>query len=70
VWNFSVSVDQFSSLCERVSTLERQISSFFSNRPGTIEDTIKPLEEGLESLRLSVDKLQASVEGELTQLTS
>jgi hypothetical protein len=57
---FSVTVDQFARLSERVSELERKSSPSVSNRPGGIEDEIEKiesLEEGLESLRLAVEKL-------------
>jgi hypothetical protein len=58
---FSVPVDQFGSLSERVSELERKSSPSVSNRPARIEDEIEKiesLEEGLESLRLAVEKLR------------
>jgi hypothetical protein len=66
---FAVPVDQFSSLCDRVSSLERQIVSF--STPGAkIDDVsfIEAQEEGLETLRLSLRRLETSVEGELNQL--
>jgi hypothetical protein len=56
---FSVPVDQFASLSERVSELERKSSPSVSNRRRGIEDEIEKiesLEEGLESLRLAVEK--------------
>jgi hypothetical protein len=64
---FSVSIGQFSALAKRVSELERRIPCR-SNSPGEIEGRIESLEEGLESLRLALEKLQTSVEGEFNQL--
>jgi hypothetical protein len=64
---FSVPVDQFSLLFERVSSLERQISSF-SNPGRQIEEEIASQEEGLESLRLGLEKVKSSVEAELGRL--
>jgi hypothetical protein len=58
---FSVPVDQFLSLSRRVSTLERQISSF-SSSPRQIEERIAWQEEGLEHLRLALEQLHASPE--------
>jgi hypothetical protein len=58
---FSVPVDQFASLSERVSELERKGSPSLSNKPARLEDEIEKiesLEEGLESLRLAVEKLR------------
>jgi hypothetical protein len=58
---FSVPIDQFASLSERVSELERKSSPSVSNRPGGTEDAlekIESLEEGLESLRLAVERLR------------
>jgi hypothetical protein len=66
---FSVSVDQFSLLFERVSSLERQISSF-SNPVPQLAEKIESQEEGLADLRLAVEKLQTSLEGEFSQLKS
>jgi hypothetical protein len=62
---FSVSVDQFSSLSERVSALERQISS---NQPSQIEEKLQTHENGLEALRLVLEKLKTSLQAHLTQL--
>jgi hypothetical protein len=64
---FSVSIDQFSLLFERVSSLERQISSF-TNSGRQIEGEIESQKRALESLRLSLENVQSSVEGELSQL--
>jgi hypothetical protein len=65
----SVPVGQFAALCDRVSELERGISSS-SKRPGRIEEHIVSQEEALESLRLTVEKLGISVERELNELKS
>jgi hypothetical protein len=51
---FSVSVDQFARLSDRVSKLERQVASF-SNPPG-------------DALRLAFEALKTSLESELSQL--
>jgi hypothetical protein len=67
---FSVPVDQFLSLYERVLELERQMSASFSNRPDEIGDQIESQEQGLENLRLAVEKLQTSVERGLTTPTA
>jgi hypothetical protein len=64
---FSVSVDQFSRLFERVLELERQISSF-TNPGRQIEDELQSQERGLESLRLALEKMKISLGGELSQL--
>jgi hypothetical protein len=58
---FSVPVDHFGRLSERVSELERKSSPSVSNGRGGTEDEIEKiesLEEGLESLRLAVEKLR------------
>jgi hypothetical protein len=67
---FSVPVDQFWTLSDRVSELERQLSSF-SNPASPIDDPFASQEEGLENLRLTLTKLQTSferVEGQINQL--
>jgi hypothetical protein len=59
----SVSVDQFLRLSDRVSALERQLSSF-SNRPGEIEEQIESLEERLfvwPSIRCEPRSTDASI---------
>jgi hypothetical protein len=66
--SLSVPVDQVAGLWERVSDLERQIP--LSNQPGKLEEVIEAQEEGLESLRLALDRFKASVGGELNQLKS
>jgi cell division septation protein DedD len=64
---FSVPVDQFGSLFERVSDLERQVSPF-SKPTRQIEEEILSQEEELESLRLALDNVNISLEEELGQL--
>jgi hypothetical protein len=64
---FSVSVDQFLALSERVSKLELQSSSSFSSRPGQVEEAIECQEEELERLRLTLGELKTLVEGKLGQ---
>jgi hypothetical protein len=54
---FSVTVDQFSRLFERVSSLERQISSF-SNPGRQIEGEIASQKRGLENLRQQFERLR------------
>jgi hypothetical protein len=54
---FSVPIDQFSSLVERVSELERQLSSI-RNAPGKIEDDVDPPE--VKKPRLPASKSQTS----------
>jgi hypothetical protein len=66
---FSVPLDEFSALSDRVSELERRIS-FCANRPGPTDDVIEAHEEELESLRLALAKLQTFVEGDRNQLKS
>jgi hypothetical protein len=56
---FSVSVDQFAALSERVSELERQLSSV-TFRPAKIEERLDSQEEGLEHIRLHLERLRAS----------
>jgi hypothetical protein len=51
---FSVSVDQFWTLSERVSELERHISDF--------EELIESHEEGLEGLRFELERLKSALE--------
>jgi hypothetical protein len=57
---FSVPIDQFVSLSERVSQLERQISSG-SNPSRRFEEELASQEQGVENLRLAVEKLQVSL---------
>jgi hypothetical protein len=66
---FPVSIDQFSSLCDRVSALERQLS-FFSQPRHPIEEKIETHEEGLENLRLGLERLETSVERLMRNETS
>jgi hypothetical protein len=67
--NFPVSIDQFSKLSDRVSELERQLSSF-SNPPPNIGGQIESQEEELETLHWALEKLRTSLEGELDQVQS
>jgi hypothetical protein len=60
---FPVSVSAFSSLCERVSQLERQLSSL-GNPPPEIEDAIESQEEAVETLHLALGRLQTSLDCE------
>jgi hypothetical protein len=66
---FAVSVDQYSVLSERVSELERHISSF-SNSRHQIDDEIQSQKASLHTLRLAFEELQTSLPGELSQLKS
>jgi hypothetical protein len=54
--SFSVSVDDFSSLCERVSELEHRSSS------SALSQAIESQEEGLENIRLAVERLKRLIE--------
>jgi hypothetical protein len=72
---FSVPVDQFLSLSDRVTELERQIASFSKFEPSQtqnplrkLQDKVESQEEGMEHLRLSLERLKRSFEGQLTQL--
>jgi hypothetical protein len=65
---FSAPVDQFASLCERVSTLERQLS--VPSLLHKIDDAIETHEEELESLRVALESLRAAVGGEIDLLKS
>jgi hypothetical protein len=70
---FSVPVDQFLSLADRVSALERQMSSV--SNPGSenltaIEGKIESQEEGLQTLRWALEHFTSVFEAELGQLKS
>jgi septal ring factor EnvC (AmiA/AmiB activator) len=58
--SYSVSVDQFSSLSERVSQLERQFASF-SHTPRKVEEAIEFQEEELENLRSAIRTLRSDM---------
>jgi hypothetical protein len=67
---FSVPVDQFASLLQRVSELERKPSSSVSNQPSRFAEKIEWLDEGLEGLRLAFETLRRSIEGGPNSLKS
>jgi hypothetical protein len=56
-----LSIDQFSSLCDRIFALELQLSSF-SPPPRRIEEEIDSQEEATENLHLALEKLQTSLQ--------
>jgi hypothetical protein len=62
-----VSADQFSRLSDRVSELERQISSL-ANPSRTPDEAIESHEQQLENLRLDFERLKKLFDDELTQL--
>jgi hypothetical protein len=64
----TVPVPEFALLSERVCELEARVSSL--SIPGRIEDEIESQEEGLESVRLALERLKTWVEGELNQLVT
>jgi hypothetical protein len=64
---FSVPIDQFVAVSERVSELEHQFSSF-SNRPRKLEEKIEAQEEGLENVCLALRKLKTALEDRVRQL--
>jgi hypothetical protein len=66
---FPVTLDQFLSLSERVSQLERADFSV-PNRPDRIEERIERQEQELESVGWAVDTLRAFVDGALKELKS
>jgi myosin heavy subunit len=65
---FPISVDAFMSLSERVSELERQISTY-QNMP-MLAEAIESQERGLENLRSDADKLQQSLDKLRTETRS